>query len=78
MPTLPAYRGRYKVGISSFAAAVPRTVFGGAHLPNGGGPALILEEVAFNVYYPADVSKETPPGVPWLPMFVNRMLEPNS
>ena len=28
--------------------------------------ALLLEEVAFSVYYPADINSTSPNGVPWL------------
>ena len=55
MPTLPAVRLKYDVGLTTFSAPVQPQTFGTAKLP-GGGPAVHLEEVSFNVFYPCDES----------------------
>lgn len=66
MLTLPEIPGRYPVGATTFAVPVKTQdeaarIIGRAKLkPSSGGqpdtPALKLEEVAFTVYYPADIS----------------------
>lgn len=70
---LPAIQGRYAVGVTTFVTPVhnPRPI-GSVKLKLGGStgngeskPALLLEEVAYTAYYPADVSPKSKKGVDW-------------
>lgn len=66
MLTLPAVRLKHNVGLATFSAPVQPRTFGTARLPSG-APAVHLEEVAFNVFYPCDASApQTTSSVPWL------------
>lgn len=76
---LPEPRGPYPVGVTTFSHPVERTVFEpNAKLPND-EPALVMEEVLYNVYYPADVSDEAggkfSMGVPWVLRYVLKISE---
>ncbi|KAK0473074.1 platelet-activating factor acetylhydrolase, isoform II-domain-containing protein [Armillaria novae-zelandiae] len=61
--------GPYPVGATTFVTPVrPSRIYGSARLPNG-QPALVLDEVAFTVYYPAnmaDKSWTSRIGIDWL------------
>lgn len=72
---LPAIQGRYAVGVTTLVTPVqhPRPI-GNAKVKRTAGkggervePALFLEEVAYTVYYPADVSSKgaKKKGVDW-------------
>lgn len=73
---LPAIQGRYSVGVTTLVTPVqrPRPI-GNAKVKRTAGkggegvePALFLEEVAYTVYYPADVSSKgakEKKGVSW-------------
>lgn len=66
MPMLPAVRLKHEVGLTTFSAPVQPQTFGTAKLP-GGEPAVHLEEVLFNVFYPCDeVAPDKTSFVPWL------------
>ncbi|RXW25242.1 hypothetical protein EST38_g592 [Candolleomyces aberdarensis] len=71
---LPAIKGRYAVGVTTFVTPVhPPRPIGSVKLRNGSGnpskgeskPALLLEEVAYTAYYPADISAKSKKGVDW-------------
>ncbi|KDR83955.1 hypothetical protein GALMADRAFT_133340 [Galerina marginata CBS 339.88] len=68
---LPTIHGRFPVGVTTFATPVrPARSIGLVKLRNAGkqgtpDSALYLEEVAFSVYYPADVDTNSKKGVPW-------------
>jgi platelet-activating factor acetylhydrolase len=75
---LPAIQGRYAVGVTTFVTPVhPPRPIGSVKLRNGSGnsnkgeskPALLLEEVAYTAYYPADVSVKSKKGVDWFIRF---------
>lgn len=72
---LPNPGGRFPVGATTFKLAVPRCPLSSAKVrsaSSGLKDALVLEEVAFTAYYPADVSlKGTPRGLNWLLRFVD-------
>jgi platelet-activating factor acetylhydrolase len=73
LPSLPEPNGPYAVGATTFIRSIPKDqqeVIGTACVRTAGSshtttsedglrPALLLEEVAFTVYYPADVSKHS-------------------
>jgi len=63
--TLPEPVGPFKVGMTTLSHPVPRQIFGSSKLPSGEA-ALVMEEVLYNVYYPADTSKTIYAKVPWL------------
>ena len=75
--TLPPVPGKYPVGTTTFAVPVTDVtdearVIGNAKLRSGaeaGTPALLLEEAAFTVFYPADTSsvKPLPRIANWVP-----------
>jgi hypothetical protein len=70
--TLLEPAGPFQVGMTTFSHSVPRQIFGSSKLPNG-EPALVMEEVLYNVYYPADTSTEGTSAyakVPWLIRYV--------
>ncbi|KAK7061916.1 SCF E3 ubiquitin ligase complex F-box protein GrrA [Favolaschia claudopus] len=64
---LRSARGAFPVGAVELRAPVPRIRVGTATLPTN-EPALVLEEVAFTAYYPADLSCKPRPrrGLNWL------------
>lgn len=69
---LPTPAGPYTVGVTTLSHPVQREIFSDAELPNG-EPALVMEEVLYNVYYPADVSSKGPAaysGIHWLLRYV--------
>lgn len=68
MFTLPDIPGRYPVGATTFAVPLesPQAV-GSAKLRHSSGntpyePALLLEEVVFTVFYPADLQSPSADG----------------
>lgn len=66
--TLPAPAGPYAVGYTTLSHRVPRQTFGGSKLPSG-EHALVMDEVLYNVYYPADVPRDEGrkyAGLPWV------------
>jgi len=66
MPKLPTIRVKYDVGLTTFSARVRPQTFGTARLPSG-EPAVHLEEVSFNVFYPCDATAPQKASfVPWL------------
>ncbi|KAF8812247.1 hypothetical protein BYT27DRAFT_7132610 [Phlegmacium glaucopus] len=75
MPFLPRIQGRFPVGLTTFVTPVnPSRPIGSARLRNNirgrakdcPDHAFILEEVAFSLYYPADINAATSKkGVPW-------------
>lgn len=75
MPFLPSIQGRFPVGLTTFVTPVnPTQPIGSARLRNiRGRPkdhsdyAFVLDEVAFSLYYPADMSAHTSKnfGAPW-------------
>jgi platelet-activating factor acetylhydrolase len=72
---LPNPGGRFPVGATTFKLAVPRRPLSSVKVRSGTSSelkhALVLEEVAFTAYYPADVPlKSTPRGLSWLLRFV--------
>ena len=73
---LPSYTGRFEVGLATFCKRVqPSKNFGNAKYPDG-RDALKLEELAFNVFYPADTSghnghKKPHKNVDWLQRLVH-------
>ena len=72
---LPNPRGRFPVGATTFKLAVSRCPLSSVKVRSGTSSelkhALVLEEVAFTAYYPADVPlKSTPRGLGWLLRFV--------
>ena len=67
--------GRFPVGATTFRLTVPRHPVSSVKVRSGTSSelkhALMLEEVAFTAYYPADVPpKSTPRGLGWLLRFV--------
>lgn len=82
MFSLPSIHGRFPVGVTTFATPVrPTRIIGSAKLKNPRNSrqestdhALLLEEVAFTAYYPADISSNPPKGVDWLFRFVASQL----
>ena len=62
---LPGYRGAYDVGLTTFGLQVPRTVVGTGRVAVTGEPALVSEEVVFNVFYPASTSRRDKKSVSW-------------
>lgn len=58
--TLPKPSGPYSVGWTTFSRSVPKQRFGSSkivrYVKAGAEPALVMEEVMYNVYYPADTS----------------------
>ncbi|KAK0429642.1 platelet-activating factor acetylhydrolase, isoform II-domain-containing protein [Armillaria borealis] len=57
---LPDCHDPYSVGATTFVTPVrPSRIYSSARLPNG-QPALVLDEVAFTAYYPADMADK-----PW-------------
>lgn len=72
---LPDAGGRFPVGATTFKLAVPRRLVSNtkvrSEISSDLKHALVLEEVAFTAYYPADVPpKSTPRGLSWLLRFV--------
>lgn len=73
---LPSPPGRFPVGATTFKLAVPKCPFSSAKVRSASSElkdALVLEEVAFTAFYPADVQvplKSTPRGLDWLLRFV--------
>jgi hypothetical protein len=78
---LPLAKGRFPVGASSFSRFYPRTTIGSINLrPTHPAappePALQLEEIAFTVYYPAEISEQTSgrrkytQGLDWLIRYI--------
>lgn len=67
---LPNPGGRFPVGATTFKLAVPRHLVSNVKVRAGISDlkhALMLEEVAFTAYYPADVPlKNAPSGLSWL------------
>ncbi len=65
---------KYPVGSTTFATPVqPSVTFGNATLNDQ--PALVLDEVAFTAYYPADVTAGPSKGVDWLLRPLNENLK---
>ncbi|KAK0224629.1 platelet-activating factor acetylhydrolase, isoform II-domain-containing protein [Armillaria nabsnona] len=66
---LPDCHNPYSVGATTFVTPVrPSRIYGSARLPNG-QPALVLDEVAFTAYYPADMADKSWTlglGIDWL------------
>ncbi|KAK0234052.1 platelet-activating factor acetylhydrolase, isoform II-domain-containing protein, partial [Armillaria fumosa] len=66
---LPGCHDPYSVGATTFVTPVrPSRIYGSARLPNE-QPALVLDEVAFTAYYPANLADKswTPRlGIDWL------------
>lgn len=66
---LPDCHDPYSVGATTFVTPVrPSRIYGSARLPNG-QPALVLDEVAFTAYYPADMANKSWTlrlGIDWL------------
>lgn len=72
---LPNPGGRFPVGATTFKLSVPRCTLGSAKVRAVSSElkhALVLEEVAFTAYYPADVPPKSTPreGLRWLLRFV--------
>lgn len=71
---LPRPGGRFPVGATTFKLAVPPCSLSSAKVRPASSElkqCLVLEEVAFTAYYPADVSpKNTPKGFSWLLRYV--------
>lgn len=72
---LPNPGGRFPVGATTFKLPVPQHTVSGVKVRSGPSSelkhALVLEEVAFTAYYPADVpSRSIPRGLNWLLRFV--------
>ncbi|KIJ70137.1 hypothetical protein HYDPIDRAFT_77500 [Hydnomerulius pinastri MD-312] len=70
---LPKPGGRFPVGATTFKLAVPPSSLSRAKVPVSYAtptelkPALVLQEVVFTAYYPADVQSSTAPrGLSWL------------
>jgi platelet-activating factor acetylhydrolase len=70
---LPAIHGRFPVGVTTFVTPVrPSQAIGSVKLripqstrQEQNGHALLLEEVAFTAYYPAEIDASSKKGVPW-------------
>ncbi|KAK0191153.1 platelet-activating factor acetylhydrolase, isoform II-domain-containing protein [Armillaria mellea] len=66
---LPDCHDLYSVGATTFVTPLkPSRTYGSARLPNG-QPALVLDEVAFTAYYPANIadkSWKSKRGINWL------------
>ncbi len=66
---LPDCHDLYSVGATTFVTPVrPSRTYGSARFPNG-QPALVLDEVAFTAYYPAnraDKAWKSKRGINWL------------
>ncbi|PBK76340.1 hypothetical protein ARMSODRAFT_874734 [Armillaria solidipes] len=66
---LPDCHDPYSVGATTFVTPVRRSrMYGSARLPNG-QPALVLDEVAFTAYYPANMADKSWTlrlGIDWL------------
>lgn len=66
---LPKPSGPHPIGYAAFAFPVTPRVFGKSRCPDTNEPAVKMEEVAFNLFYPAliDVKPRPSFGVPWVP-----------
>ncbi|KAG8998878.1 hypothetical protein FRB93_013445 [Tulasnella sp. JGI-2019a] len=67
---LPKPTGPHPIGQAAFAFRVSPKVFGKSRCPDDSDePAVKMEEVAFNLFYPAIVDVKPKPsfGVPWVP-----------
>jgi len=68
MPLLPSVRIKYDVGLATFSVPVQARIFGTAKHQDG-TPALHLDQVTWNVFYPCDLTGATKheyDPVPWL------------
>lgn len=82
---LPTIQGRFPVGVTTFTTPVqpPRSV-GSVKLKHFRHTrqdypehALLLEEVAFTAYYPAEVNASSKNGVPWFIRYLKAASELN-
>ena len=89
MFSLPDVPGKFQVGATTFALPLndPQAI-GTAKLAKSSGntphePALLLEEIVFTVFYPADIHSPSADGVPpeklkksmnWVPRSVTSLL----
>ena len=89
MFSLPDVPGKFEVGATTFALPLndPQAI-GTAKLAKSSGntphePALLLEEIVFTVFYPADIHSPSADGVPpeklkksmdWVPRSVTSLL----
>ena len=60
------FKGRFPVGLATFKLPVKPQTFSNARTSNG-ELALKMEEIAFNVYYPAKTDRKSRIGVDWTP-----------
>ncbi|KAG8789436.1 hypothetical protein FRC15_008293 [Serendipita sp. 397] len=66
---LPQIKGNHAVGTSYWKSSLPRRVFGSATLKGTQKPAFVLEEVAFQIFYPCEdkqAVKAAPFGIGWI------------
>ena len=82
---LPATQGRFPVGVTTFTTPVqpPRAV-GSVKLKDPRHTrqdclehALLLEEVVFTAYYPAEIDALSKNGLPWFIRYLRAPSEPN-
>jgi hypothetical protein len=66
---LPQYAGRFDVGLATFSKPIRPTFSVGTGRYHDGQRALKMEEIAYNVFYPGDVSGMHPKprkNIEWL------------
>lgn len=64
LPGLPV--GQYPVGSTTFTSPVKPTVTFGSATYENGDPALVLDEIGYTAYYPANTTSQAKKGIDWL------------
>ncbi|KIM29536.1 hypothetical protein M408DRAFT_328783 [Serendipita vermifera MAFF 305830] len=64
--SIPRIKGPYNVGLTYCKVPIEKRRFGSAKFKQTREPAFVLEEVAFQVFYPCESSKNSRFGTNWL------------